>query len=126
MPPLLLLYHKPSKQQSVEIKNPPADSITPTITAKPSSSFSPSTLTGFAVSGASRDPAFGRNEAIIGIPGVTTLVAVAPPGTDVAVGQQVGTGMQDGPTLVNPGKYEIPAGKCWNLTLGFIVCCIIS
>jgi hypothetical protein len=203
---------KPSKQQSVEIKNPPADSITPTITAKPTSSSSPSTLTpsglpsnvpstsgptlspstveptlsqypssipsmspsisdmpsltptgiprcpdellktadlgadslitmryevvplslddphgglfcvsieyegnagwiGFAVSGASRDPAFGRKEAIIGIPGVTTLVAVAPPGADVAVGQQVGTGMLDGPTLVNPGKYEIPAGK---------------
>jgi nitrate reductase NapE component len=202
---------KPSKQQSVEIKNPPADSITPTITAKPTSSSSPSTLTpsglpsnvpstsgptlspstveptlsqypssipsmspsisdmpsltptgiprcpdellktadlgadslitmryevvplslddphgglfcvsieyegnagwiGFAVSGASRDPAFGRKEAIIGIPGVTTLVAVAPPGADVAVGQQVGTGMLDGPTLVNPGKYEIPAG----------------
>jgi nitrate reductase NapE component len=65
---------------------------------------------GFAVSGASRDPAFGRKEAIIGIPGVSTLVAVADPSKDVAVGQQVGTGIIDGPALINPGKYEIPAG----------------
>lgn len=65
---------------------------------------------GFAVSGASRDPAFGRKEAIIGIPGVSTTVAVAPPGSDVAVGQQVGTMVMDGPVLINPGKYEIPAG----------------
>ena len=65
---------------------------------------------GFAFSGASRDPAFGRKEAIIGIPGVTTLVAAAS-GEDVSVGQQVGTAVLDGPQLVNPGKYEIPAGK---------------
>ena len=66
---------------------------------------------GFAFSGASRDPSFGRKEAIIGIPGVTTLVAAASDG-DVSVGQQVGTSVLDGPQLVNPGKYEIPAGKC--------------
>ncbi|KAL7518565.1 hypothetical protein ACHAWX_003379 [Stephanocyclus meneghinianus] len=65
---------------------------------------------GFAVSEASRDPAFGRKEAIIGIPGVMSMVAVAPPGADVAVGQQVGTSVLDGPKLFNPGKYEIPAG----------------
>eukprot|EP00804_Cyclotella_cryptica_P008835 CCRYP_013066-RA/>CCRYP_013066-RA protein AED:0.01 eAED:0.01 QI:456/1/1/1/0/0/2/438/883 len=65
---------------------------------------------GFAVSEASRDPAFGRKEAIIGIPGVMSMVAAAPPGADVAVGQQVGTSVLDGPTLFNPGKYEIPAG----------------
>jgi hypothetical protein len=66
---------------------------------------------GFAVSGASRDPSFGRKEAIIGLPGVTTSVAVASPEADVAVGQQVGTELADGPMLINPGKYEIPAGK---------------
>jgi hypothetical protein len=65
---------------------------------------------GFAVSGASRDPAFGRKEAIIGIPGVSTLVAVADPSKYASVGQQVGTGIIDGPALINPGKYEIPAG----------------
>ena len=203
---------RPSKQQTADIKNPPADSIIPTISSYPTTSSSPSTLSptntpsftpttsiptfspstteptlsrnpssipslspsissapsstptgiprcpeelqrtadlgpkslitmryeiiplplsdphgglfcvsieypgnagwiGFAVSGASRDPAFGRKEAIIGIPGVSTLVAVAGPGREVAVGQQVGTAVIDGPVLINPGKYEIPAGE---------------
>eukprot|EP00956_Cyclotella_meneghiniana_P034502 scaffold105641_cov66-Cyclotella_meneghiniana.AAC.1 len=179
---------KPSKEQVASIKNPPASSISPSITAvpispapsaldqsrlptyapstsfptynpstveptishdpssvpspAPSSSLAPSsTPTGIPkcpdelmkiadlgddslitmryeivtlplsdpYGGASRDPAFGRKEAIIGIPGVTTLVAAAS-GEDVSVGQQVGTAVLDGPQLVNPGKYEIPAG----------------
>ncbi len=66
---------------------------------------------GLALSGASRDPTFGRKEAIIGIPGVSTSVAVTSSGTTASVGQQVGSNFSGGPVLINPGKYEIPAGK---------------
>ena len=62
---------------------------------------------GFALSEASRDPAFGRKEAIIGLPGVMSSVAVA---TESAHLGQQNAPVGGGPPFANPGKYEIPAG----------------
>ena len=46
---------------------------------------------GLAFSEASRDPRFGRKEAIIGIPGIETSVAVATDGGVASLGQQSNT-----------------------------------
>lgn len=62
---------------------------------------------GVALSEASRDPAFGRKEAIIGIPGIKNAIAVAKENAEL--GQQ-SSPMDGAPYYVNPGKYEIPAG----------------
>jgi len=66
---------------------------------------------GLALSDATRDPRFGRKEAIIGIPGIQQTMAVV--SSDVgsaSLGQQVGGGIKDGPPFQNPAKYIIPAG----------------
>jgi len=63
---------------------------------------------GLAFSEASRAPQFGRKEAIIGIPGVQTSVAVDADG-GASLGQQ-NVELKDGPEFVNPAKYVIPAG----------------
>lgn len=63
---------------------------------------------GLSFSEATRNPQFGRKEAIIGIPGVKTSVAVATEGS-ASLGQQ-NHALEGGPVFVNPGKYEIPAG----------------
>jgi hypothetical protein len=62
---------------------------------------------GLAFSEASRDPRFGRKEAIIGIPGLGTSDAVATDGSS-RLGQQ--TVPHDSSVFSNPGKYIIPAG----------------
>jgi len=62
---------------------------------------------GVALSEASRDPSFGRKEAIIGILGIKNAIAVAK--ENAALGQQ-NSPMDGAPYYVNPGKYEIPAG----------------
>lgn len=67
----------------------------------------PAAWIGLAFSEAKRDPAFGRKEAIIGLPGIRTSTPVATGGT-AALGQQVG-GI-GGPSFANPAKYIIPAG----------------
>ena len=62
---------------------------------------------GFAISKAKRNPLFERREAVIGIPGVQTSVAMA---TDnPRLGQQH-LPLQKRPDFANPGKYTIPAG----------------
>lgn len=62
---------------------------------------------GVAFSEATRNPQFGRKEAIVGIPGLRTSVAVSDGGA--SLGQQVVT-IAGGPRFFNPGKYDIPAG----------------
>jgi len=66
---------------------------------------------GFAFSEASRDPVFGRKEAIIGMPGIATTVAVNIEGDegDSTLGHHF-VPMEGGPAFTNPGKYEISAG----------------
>mmetsp|Transcript_34799 Transcript_34799/g.62649 ORF Transcript_34799/g.62649 Transcript_34799/m.62649 type:complete len:271 (-) Transcript_34799:692-1504(-) len=63
---------------------------------------------GLAFSEATRNPQFGRKEAIIGIPGIKTSVTVATDGS-ASLGQQI-YALEGGPVFRNPGKYEIPAG----------------
>jgi hypothetical protein len=68
---------------------------------------------GLAFSTAGRNPQFGRREAVIGMPGVESSVAVS---SENVTSQAINpSGNQDnfvegGPYFVNPGKYEIPAG----------------
>lgn len=67
---------------------------------------------GLAFSEASRDPVFGRKEAIIGIPGIATTVTVnieGDEGDSSTLGQHF-VPMEGGPAFTNPGKYEISAG----------------
>jgi len=70
---------------------------------------SPAGWIGIAFSEAHRNPQFGRKEAIIGMPGVQTSLAVHAEEAGASIGQQ-SFGLEDGPQFVNPGKYEIPAG----------------
>jgi len=66
---------------------------------------------GLALSDATRDPRFGRKEAIIGIPGIQqTMAVVSADVGSASLGQQVGGGIKDGPPFQNPAKYIIPAG----------------
>jgi len=66
---------------------------------------------GIAFSESTRNPQFGRKEAIIGIPGIRTSTAVAKEdGDNDGLGQQVVALEEGGPVFVNPGKYDIPAG----------------
>ena len=68
---------------------------------------------GLALSDATRDPRFGRKEAIIGIPGIQqTMAVVSADVGSASLGQQVGGGIEDGPpfNFSNPAKYIIPAG----------------
>lgn len=66
---------------------------------------------GLALSEATRNPQFGRKEAIIGMPNVDSVAAVSDgKGGAAAVGHQVAGAPDDGPAFVNPGKYDIPAG----------------
>jgi len=66
---------------------------------------------GLALSDATRDPRFGRKEAIIGIPGIQqTMAVVSADVGSASLGQQVGGGIKDGPPFSNPAKYIIPAG----------------
>ena len=64
---------------------------------------------GLALSEASRNPQFGRKEAIIGIPGMVSFDAVGDDGS-VSLGQQLGGGIEGGPPFANPAKYDIRAG----------------
>ncbi|KAL7551525.1 hypothetical protein ACHAWF_014711 [Thalassiosira exigua] len=64
---------------------------------------------GLAFSEATRDPDFGRKEAVIGLPGLKASSAVANTDGRASLGQQY-ISMEGGPAFVNPGKYEIPAG----------------
>jgi hypothetical protein len=68
---------------------------------------------GIAFSTAGRNPQFGRREAIIGIPGVESSVAVSSGNaTSQALdpsGDQINA-VAEGPIFYNPAKYEIPAG----------------
>jgi len=64
---------------------------------------------GIALSNATRDPRFGRKEAIIGIPGIGKSMAVRAQGSGARVGQQI-FALDGGPAFANPGKYDIPAG----------------
>jgi len=65
---------------------------------------------GVAFSEAFRNPEFGRKEAIIGIPGIVTFEAVGDSVGSVSLGQQLGGSIPNGPSFMNPAKYEIPAG----------------
>ena len=67
---------------------------------------------GLALSDATRDPRFGRKEAIIGIPGIQQTMAVV--SSDVgsaSLGQQVGGGIEDGPPFQNPAKYTMRSAE---------------
>ena len=66
---------------------------------------------GLGFSEAKRDPSFGRKEAIIGIPGITSSVAMATEGSSqqAQLGQQI-VPLENGPQFNNPAKYSIPAG----------------
>ena len=64
---------------------------------------------GLALSEASRNPQFGRKEAIIGIPGMASFDAVGDDGS-VSLGQQLGGAIEGGPPFANPAKYDIRAG----------------
>jgi len=64
---------------------------------------------GIAFSESTRNPQFGRKEAIIGIPGLRSSMAVITQENGASLGQQL-AGLEGGPTFANPGKYEIPAG----------------
>ncbi|KAL7442855.1 hypothetical protein ACHAXM_008556 [Skeletonema potamos] len=68
---------------------------------------------GLAFSTAGRNPQFGRREAVIGMPGVESAVAVASKNvTSQAINpsENQNNFVEGGPYFVNPGKYEIPAG----------------
>lgn len=67
---------------------------------------------GLAFSDATRDPQFGRKEAIIGIVGLQTTSAMSMDGS-TSLGQQ-NVVLESGPNFVNPGKYKIPAGGIGN------------
>lgn len=67
----------------------------------------PAAWMGLAFSEASRDPQFGKKDAVIGFPGVSTTVAMATSGP--RLGQQIAP-LDGGPVWANPGKYTIPAG----------------
>ncbi|KAL7547510.1 hypothetical protein ACHAWF_010803 [Thalassiosira exigua] len=60
---------------------------------------------GLAFSEATRNPTFGRKEAVIGLPGIQASVAVDGHGLG-----QANMAREGGPRFVNPGKYVIPAG----------------
>jgi hypothetical protein len=62
---------------------------------------------GLALSEARRNPEFGRKEAIVGIPGIMSSVAVETSGSP-SLGQQIAA--VEEVQFSNPGKYEIPAG----------------
>ncbi len=63
---------------------------------------------GLAFSEASRAPQFGRKEAIIGLSGMVSTVAVVKD-RPAGLGQQLAP-LTGGPAFFNPGKYVIPAG----------------
>ena len=65
---------------------------------------------GLALSEARRNPQFGRKEAIIGIPNLDSVAAVADGSGAAAVGHQMAGAFDGGPAFMNPGKYVIPAG----------------
>merc|ERR1719401_304225 len=69
---------------------------------------------GLAFTTATRDPQFGRKEAVIGLPGVLAAVPVLAERDAASIGQQsaaaLGKGIPVPIAFANPGKYEIPAG----------------
>jgi len=67
---------------------------------------------GVAFSEATRNPQFGRKEAVIGIVGIQTTSAMSTDNS-TSLGQQ-NVALENGPQFVNPGKYEIPAGGIGN------------
>lgn len=67
---------------------------------------------GIAFSTAGRNPQFGRREAIIGMPGVESAVAVSAQNVTSSALNPSGNqnNFEGGPSFVNPGKYDIRAG----------------
>ena len=65
---------------------------------------------GLAFSEAARDPEFGYKEAIIGIPGIQSTMAVGTDKDNIGLGQQIG-GAINGFQFGNPARYDIPAGS---------------
>ncbi len=68
---------------------------------------------GIAFSTAGRNPQFGRREAIIGMPGVDSAVAVSAQNVTSSALNPSGSQnnfVEGGPSFVNPGKYDIRAG----------------
>jgi hypothetical protein len=82
---------------------------------------------GIAFSTAGRNPQFGRREAIIGMPGVDTSIAVSTENVTSSALNPSGSQnnfVEGGPYFVNPGKYEIPAGGLdgyYGPSLGFLM-----
>eukprot|EP00984_Skeletonema_dohrnii_P031444 scaffold23959_cov114-Skeletonema_dohrnii-CCMP3373.AAC.1 len=82
---------------------------------------------GIAFSTAGRNPQFGRREAIIGMPGVDTSIAVSAENVTSSALNPSGSQnnfVEGGPYFVNPGKYEIPAGGLdgyYGPSLGFLM-----
>lgn len=65
---------------------------------------------GLAFSEATRDPQFGRKEAIIGMPGMRSSRVFLTEGSASSVGQHNAALGEMGLAFTNPGKYEIPPG----------------
>jgi len=82
---------------------------------------------GIAFSTAGRNPQFGRREAIIGMPGVDTSIAVSAKNVTSSALNPSGSQnnfVEGGPYFVNPAKYEIPAGGLdgyYGPSLGFLM-----